>query len=176
MSIDDIRIKSNSEIGSKSSLGTETYMPKKESIIPAVRTQTSEVGPDPRCATETVLLVDDQENVRNIASIALRRRGFTVIEAIDGAMAVGIFDAPAAPKIDALLSDIRMPGAIDGHRLAKLFSAKFPAAPVLLMGGDGENGSRSDSKIYYIAKPFTIHSLAAVVRKAIDMAARRFGE
>lgn len=139
----------------------------------AVRTQGAEEAAGHRDAVETVMLVDDEEGVRKIASIALRRHGYKVLEASDGDTAAEMLAAPAMPKIDLLLSDIRMTGTIGGHELAELFFQKYPDAPVLLMSGARPNESGRDPRVSYIAKPFTVYSLPAEVRKAIGAAALR---
>jgi CheY-like chemotaxis protein len=168
MNIDDI----TSSTGHPSSKSSSTdNLATMEDTVHAVWTKTGEGTVSHRGATETVMLVDDEEGVRKIASLALRRNGYAVIEATDGDMAVAMLAAPATPKIDVLLSDIRMGGVIDGHRLASFFSTKYPDAPVLLMSGDRVNDPGRDNRISYVAKPFTIYSLPAEVRKAIDRAA-----
>jgi len=82
---------------------------------------------------ETVLIVDDDPDVRGYVSEALRLGGFAILEAADGAAALEIAATSARP-IDILVTDVNMPG-IDGLELARRVRARYPATGVLYMSG-----------------------------------------
>jgi two-component system, cell cycle sensor histidine kinase and response regulator CckA len=119
---------------------------------------------------ETVLLVEDEDAVRALASRILRRSGYKVIEARHGQDALAAaHDHPS--HIDLLLSDIVLP-AMNGLVLSKRLGMSRPGLRVLLMSGytDDEIVRRGlhEPGIAYLQKPFTPDVLAAKVRTVLD--------
>ena len=111
--------------------------------------------------TRTVLLVDDDDDVRELIRMALERAGHTVIEAATSDEALTRF-ATDGGRIDLLLTDVAMPGGT-GPNLYRRLSATQPALPVLFMSGcpdhDGIDGAA------LIEKPFTMTTLVAQVSR-----------
>ncbi|PVE21850.1 hypothetical protein DC522_24355 [Microvirga sp. KLBC 81] len=79
--------------------------------------------------TRKVLVVEDDEAIRDLAVFYLEEAGFSVITAATGDEAVELLQADAAP--DVLFTDIRMPGRVDGWAVAKAYRKRFPGLPVL---------------------------------------------
>jgi len=120
--------------------------------------------------SETVLVVDDNREVLTAVSRQLEKLGFTVLEAQDGASAISILDKNQA--VDLLLTDIAMPGQVQGQELAKLAKAKMPDLKIVFMSGypngmfGKESGATKDAQM--LTKPIQMAKLSAAVRRALD--------
>jgi PAS domain S-box-containing protein len=120
--------------------------------------------------TETILLVEDEANLRYLARQYLEKQGYKVIEAADGAVAVQIAVAHEG-VIHLLLTDVIMPG-MNGRELAQRISEIRPNVKVLYMSGYtenviGHNGTLDDG-IRLLQKPFNLRDLKRMVREVID--------
>ena len=122
--------------------------------------------------TETVLVVDDEDGVREVAVRCLAKAGYTVLSAADGPAAIDLLHARSGP-IHLLLSDVVMP-KMHGTELAAIVGAERPGTPVLFMSGyaDGLMNDRGvlPDDITVLPKPFTMNELLAAVRTAIATA------
>ncbi len=126
--------------------------------------------PATRRGTETILLVEDEEEVRRLTRQMLVRQGYTVIEAGSGPEAVRIW-RDRKDSIDMLLTDIVMP-RMSGRELADKLKESRPELRVLFMSGytddvvarHGVKGSASS----FIGKPFTSEALSRKVRSVLD--------
>jgi CheY-like chemotaxis protein len=118
--------------------------------------------------TETVLLVEDTESLREMIQRVLAGFGYTVLTARDGAQALEISDSHAG-QIDLLLSDVVMPG-IGGPELAVRLKMRRPTMRVLLMSGYDEHSLVSSTGSYasFIAKPFRPEALCTRIRELLD--------
>ncbi len=118
--------------------------------------------------SETILLVEDEEQIRTLASRVLRQFGYTVLAAGDPEQA---FAAAGEVKIDLLLTDVVLPRG-NGRSIAEQLVRGDPALPVLYMSGYTEDGillhGVQTQSIDLLAKPFTPEQLALRVRRAID--------
>jgi two-component system, cell cycle sensor histidine kinase and response regulator CckA len=125
---------------------------------------------DMPAGTETVLLVEDEGIVRNLAKTVLERQGYTVIVAPDGEKAYLEYTQYAG-KIDLLLTDVIMPKMNGGELYKKLLDLK-PGLKALFMSGYTEDAIAHhgvlDKGTHFLQKPFTIQALAKAVRKALD--------
>ncbi|MFN8062363.1 MAG: PAS domain S-box protein [Vicinamibacterales bacterium] len=132
----------------------------------------SRVAPplESRSDTETILLVEDEESVRRVARLALRRRGFEVIEAANGFEAVAAA-SDGSTDIDLLISDVVMPD-MSGPQLAATLRRARPELGVLFMSGYMEDAvlrhGVSSTGDAFIEKPFTPSELVRKVRDALD--------
>ena len=116
-----------------------------------------------------VLLVEDEDAVRVFARRALENKGYTVLEAANGEMALDIVSSVDA-KIDIIVSDVIMPG-MDGHTLVGLVRQELPGVKVILMSGYAEDMYRDeigrDASLHFLGKPFTLKDLAAKVKEVL---------
>jgi len=141
-------------------------------------------APDARAATvmpasglrgsETILLVEDEEQVRAVARDILERKGYRVLVADDASHALRLA-AQADVVIDLLLSDVVMP-QMSGAELAKRLATLRPRVKVLCMSGYTDDSivrhGVLESQIAYLQKPFTPESLARKVRGVLDAPAK----
>jgi len=122
---------------------------------------------------ETILVVEDDEGVRQHGVQALKSFGYRVIEACDGADALRQLDAQPDLRIDLLFTDVVLPGGMTGRALTDAVRARRGAAlPVLYTSGYTRDafagGGRLDADVRLLAKPYTLEALASSVRQAID--------
>jgi signal transduction histidine kinase len=119
--------------------------------------------------TETILLAEDDAQVREFASRVLSELGYKVIEAINGEQALK--EAEQATKIDILLTDMVMP-YIGGKELSEKLRAIRPGIKVLFLSGYTENKilhqGMLDGDVAFLHKPFTPGELARKVREMLD--------
>jgi PAS domain S-box-containing protein len=120
--------------------------------------------------TETILLVEDESNLRYLARQFLEKQGYRVIEAADGAVAMQISVAHEG-MIHLLLTDVIMPG-MNGRELAQRISEIRPNTKVLYMSGYTENvighNGTLDAGVRLLQKPFTLRELKSKVREVLD--------
>ena len=120
--------------------------------------------------TETILLVEDEANLRYLARQYLEKQGYKVIEAADGAVAMQIAVAHEA-TIHLLLTDVIMPG-MNGRELAQRISEIRPNVKVLYMSGYTENvighNGMLDAGVRLLQKPFNLRDLKGKVREVLD--------
>jgi DNA-binding response OmpR family regulator len=120
--------------------------------------------------TETILLVEDEANLRYLARQFLEKQGYRVIEAADGIVAVQIAVAHSG-VIHLLLTDVIMPG-MNGRELAQRMAEIRPNTKVLYMSGYTENvighNGTLDAGIRLLQKPFTLRDLKSRVREVLD--------
>lgn len=119
---------------------------------------------------ETILLVEDEEFVRNVTCEVLELSGYRVLEAVDAESGIRIFQEHAN-TIDLLLTDVVMPG-MNGHDLAKRLFEMSPGLKTIFMSGYTENAitreGLSDPRLVYLQKPFTLDVLTRKVREVLD--------
>ena len=120
--------------------------------------------------SETILLVEDKEELRNTTRRVLERLGYEVIEAVDGEEALKVH-RDHRDRIDLILSDVLMP-KLGGPALYQAVRATDPGTRFLFTSGytESEIGQRSllEPGVPFVAKPWTISDLARQVRKALD--------
>lgn len=157
----------HSELGQGSSF--EVYFPRTQSSEAARPSTGPSALREP--ATETILIVEDDEGVRVVASRILREQGYTVLEARRASEARRIWEKHG-DAVDLLLTDVVMPD-MNGPRLAEELKSTRPELRVLYMSGyPGAGGlaALAGESLACIEKPFTPVSLAAKVRGVLDAA------
>jgi CheY-like chemotaxis protein len=113
----------------------------------------------------TVLVVDDEEPVRRLASRMLLWTGYQALEARHGREALATIEEHAGP-VHLVLTDIKMPG-MTGRELGRMIESRWPGTPVLYMSGFASEvfqGGLLEPGAPFLAKPFTQDELAAKVR------------
>src|SRR5260221_13885918 len=108
----------------------------------------------PTMAHKTILIVDDQEIVRRLIRVALQGFGDAdFLEAHDSAEALAICKSHRG-RIDLLLSDVVMPGEMNGAQMAAVFRKTHPEAKILLMSGYETHSLAVEPEWGFIPKPF----------------------
>ncbi len=123
----------------------------------------------PRAGTQTVLLVDDEAGLRELAKRLLVRQGYTVLIAGDAEEATRLFDEN--PSIDVLLTDVVMPGA-SGPELAGRLVALKPGLKVIYMSGYTDDTITQHGilkpGVAFLHKPFTSETLGRKIREVLE--------
>jgi ABC-type amino acid transport substrate-binding protein/signal transduction histidine kinase/CheY-like chemotaxis protein len=119
--------------------------------------------------SETILLAEDDELVRELARKMLERAGYNVLVAVDGEEAIEVFRA--APRVDLLLLDVIMP-RLGGHEALDRIRAIRPDVPALFSSGYSENAIHTNFVLHeglaLVQKPYSSDELLRAVRKALD--------
>jgi two-component system cell cycle sensor histidine kinase/response regulator CckA len=112
----------------------------------------------------TILLVEDEFAVRNVARRMLERHGYRVIESASASEALERW-AEHQATVDILLTDIVMPGSLNGHELAARLLGEKPSLHVVTMSGydPGEFAGRGGGTEVHLRKPFTNEDLLNAV-------------
>ena len=121
-------------------------------------------APRPARQTATILVVEDDDSVRVIIEHALRIYGYRPLCVRSAAEALARLTGEG-PPIDAVLTDVVMPGGMSGGQLSEEIARRWPSLPVLLMSGYAKELDRTDARI--LQKPFTIAQLLATVQEAL---------
>jgi CheY-like chemotaxis protein len=146
------------------------YLPRstvdKSALVPKLRELMPEAPQQ-----ETVLVVEDDEDVCRYAVSMLGELGYNVVEAGDGAAALRQLEVH--PDIRFLFSDVGLPGDYNGRELAEEALRRRPYLKVLFTTGYGLDGiiheGRLDAGIQLITKPFTFEEFSEKVRKVFEM-------
>jgi PAS domain S-box-containing protein len=119
---------------------------------------------------ETILLVDDEEMIRNLGSQILKAQGYTVIVAEDGRVAIDIFLA-RQKEIDLVLLDLTMPN-MSGLEVLERIRAIDPLVKVVLSSGyragEEDDSDRFSEASAFLSKPYRAASLVRIVRDVLD--------
>jgi len=119
---------------------------------------------------ETILVVDDQDAVRKLAARQLIRLGYRVEQAASAEAALARLDSD--PAIDLLLTDIVMPGKLDGAALALRVSERWPALKIVCMSGFPAAREPDHAEVTqdfpFLSKPYTQATLATLIRTVLD--------
>jgi CheY-like chemotaxis protein len=120
--------------------------------------------------TERILLVDDEASVRSVVRLMLERLGYRVLEAANGAEALGIIET-SLDRIDLVLTDVVMP-ELHGGDLGEALTAREPSRRVLYMSGytsdDIMRRGLAQPGMALLLKPFSPDGLARAVREVLD--------
>jgi PAS domain S-box-containing protein len=143
------------------------YLPRVEECAEELsqpKTAQKEAG-----GCETVLLVEDEESVRELVRLTLRTRGYRVLEAENGECGLQVAES-FKEHIDILITDVVMPG-IGGRELAKKLVSQRPDISVLYLSGYTEDAvithGAAGPGIAFLQKPFTLQNLAKKVREVL---------
>jgi CheY-like chemotaxis protein len=160
------------EVDSTPGRGTtfRVYVPASEG-----KPEKSEEQPelvDARGGTETILVVEDEQPVRELVSSLLQGRGYSVLEAESGPKALDIWSAHKE-KIDLLLTDMVMPERMNGWELAEILWAERPDLKVIFTSGYSNNVVGREFVMRcgksYLQKPYHPDKLVRAVRDRLDV-------
>ncbi|MGA2498938.1 MAG: PAS domain S-box protein [Tepidisphaeraceae bacterium] len=162
----------SSEVGKGSTF--RIYLPRVESELTTAQPPAPARPDQSAAATETVLLVEDEANLRELVFQILSERGYRVLNADGAADAQRLATAHAA-AIDLLLTDVVMP-EVNGPELYNRLAPICPRMKVLYMSGYAEgvfnHGADGRPDSVFLAKPFRIQTLLDKVREAIERCSR----
>ena len=153
------------------------YLPRYERID-AGKAPEPEVATVRQNSVATVLVVEDDPGVRNVAVTLLSEFGYRVLEAENGMQALDIVGSEDG--IDLLFTDMVMPGGLGGLELSKKVRSHRPDIKVVYTSGYTEkgpfNGGSDGKKVHWLTKPYTREKLAQKVREALGETEVRRGE
>jgi CheY-like chemotaxis protein len=159
---------------SEPGLGTtfKIYLPRVDESLEEMREKVTRE--EPPCGGETILVVEDEQDVRRLTVRVLERRGYRVLETSCGDDALVLSKERKEP-IHMILTDVVMPG-MSGRQLADQLLPLHPKMKVLYMSGYTDNAifhhGVLEEGINYIQKPFTIDGLARKVREVLEKDSR----
>jgi two-component system cell cycle sensor histidine kinase/response regulator CckA len=144
------------------------YLPQIESGV--AEPDSSKAALTMKHGSETVLLVEDEDMVRKLASELLEETGYVVLSASGGEEAIN-FATTHTDRIDLLITDVVMP-KMSGKEVAEQLKKIHPETKVLFMSGYTDEAivhhGIVDSNIAFIQKPFSEHALAHKIREVLD--------
>jgi PAS domain S-box-containing protein len=133
----------------------------EEQLIPSV--------PAPGGDGEVVLVIDDEPTIRMLIGEVLADSGYAVIEAPDGPAGLKVLESNA--RIDLLITDVGLPGGMNGRQVADAARVSRPDLKVLFITGYAENavvgGGRLEKGMFILTKPFQMETLAARIQELI---------
>ena len=119
--------------------------------------------------SETVLVVDDEPTIRMLVTEVLKDLGYTTIEAADGPSGLRVLQSDV--RIDLLVSDVGLPGGLNGRQMADAARVSRPGLKVLFITGYAENAvvgnGYLDHGMQVMTKPFAMEALASRIREMI---------
>ncbi|MDH5488786.1 MAG: PAS domain-containing protein [Rhodospirillaceae bacterium] len=117
----------------------------------------------------TILLVEDEDAVRMFATRALKNKGYEVLEAANGEVALDVINSTDA-HIDLIVTDVVMPG-MDGHTLVQFVRQEMPDVKVIFISGYTDNvipGGFGKGDYSFLPKPFSLKDLASKVKEVLE--------
>jgi PAS domain S-box-containing protein len=167
-------VKIYSEVGAGTTV--KLYLPRE-----VAREDTLVAAPsgEVKGGEETVLVVEDDDEVREVAVSMLTELGYRVVKARDAASALVVVDSGI--PIDLIFTDVMMPGTLRSPDLARKAKERLPNVAVLFTSGYTQNaivhGGRLDAGVELLAKPYTREALARKIRHVLaNQAQKRVGQ
>ena len=162
-----VRIRSQLGSGTSVKLYLPRYFPKGKARMSG-STVSAHFDESHLRGRETILLVEDDPDIRDFVARTLLGLGYTVHEAADGKSALAVLESDT--PIGLLLSDMTMPGGMSGRDLVIAARRQRPALKILCMSGYSDQVVASLMPLDYslLEKPFLKHDLARAVRSTLD--------
>ncbi|KAB7768858.1 ATP-binding protein [Xanthomonas maliensis] len=161
------QVRIHSEVGTGSKVCI--YLPRHLGVEAGVEGPTAGLALLPSIDTATVLIVDDEPSIRTLFTDVLQELGYTVLQAADSAAGLDLLLSPA--RIDLLVSDVGLPGGMNGRQMADAARVGRPELKVLFITGYAENAQLNeghlDPGMAVLTKPFSVSVLARRVREMI---------
>jgi CheY-like chemotaxis protein len=155
-----------SEVGQGTTV--KLYLPRLTGSV--VRPDEGPRNPSRVGGDETILVVEDHDDLRAYAVGVLQELGYQVLEAPNGREALELL--ARAGRVDLLFTDVVLPDGMDGRRLANAAQQMRPDLKLLFTTGYSRNAivhnGRLDAGVQLVPKPFTFEVLAAKVRSVLD--------
>ena len=160
------------EVASEPGQGTtfRVFFPRTHQAVsePYPSTPPPASNAKPEARTRTVLLVEDEVAVRQLAERLLRRLGYSVLTAADAQEALRVW-ASHSKEIDLVLTDMVMPGGLSGRELAARLTSDRPKLPVIFTSGYSVDfqpgGLKLEEGVNFLAKPYNPESLATILAR-----------
>jgi CheY-like chemotaxis protein len=145
------------------------YLPRHQGEADEEQEQTM-LSDAPRAeAGETVLIVDDEPSVRMLVTDVLEELGYAAVEAADGVAGLKLLESDM--RIDLLITDVGLPGGVNGRQMADAARRVRPKLRVLFITGYAENASIGNGRLapgmHVMVKPFGMEMLASRIRAII---------
>jgi CheY-like chemotaxis protein len=154
-----------SEVGQGTTV--KLYLPRTDRPLTA---ESERVVISPEARGEAILVVEDDPDLRTLVVTLLSNLGYEVMEARDGESAMAIMID--AQRINLLLTDVVLPGGMNGPRIAEAAERQHPGIKVLYMSGYTENAvmhqNRLEQNVILLEKPFRKAELAQKLREVLD--------
>jgi PAS domain S-box-containing protein len=159
-----------SEVGSGTTV--HIYLPRHQGEVGAEVLRAG-LPETPRAAAgETVLIIDDEPSVRMLVTEVLEGLGYAAIEAADGVSGLRVLQSDV--RIDLLITDVGLPGGMNGRQMAEVARQSRPKLRVLFITGYAENAAighgHLEPGMHVLTKPFSIEALAGRVKSIIAAA------
>ena len=155
----------DSEVGKGTSF---TIALRRASTVRVVRGVESVPSSTPSKAPRTIVLVDDEDDVRSVMKSVLCQRGYTVLDAASGADAIQLL-AGHSGAVDMLVTDVLMPG-MSGRELYEHLAHRHPGLKVLYVSGYADDAFAHEQEWgnAFLSKPFSLETLAQRVRDGLS--------
>ena len=124
------------------------------------------IANDPEPEAARILVVEDEVFIRMDVAERLREAGYTVVEAVNADEAQAILSSSV--MIDLVLTDVRMPGSMDGAELAKQIKHANPSVKVIVASGHAVASKAQGSADAFFTKPYDFDGLLRKVQQLLD--------
>jgi CheY-like chemotaxis protein len=157
-----------SEVGAGTTM--RIYLPRYGGSAPEEAEQ-SDLSAAPRPeAGETVLIVDDEPAIRMLVTEVLQDLGYTAIEAADGPSGLKLLQSNV--RIDLLISDVGLPGGMNGRQMADAGRQVRPKLKVIFITGYADNAAvgngHLEAGMHVLTKPFAMEALASRIKAVLE--------
>jgi CheY-like chemotaxis protein len=159
------------EVESELGQGTTFHIYFPASDAPGADPEQTDTQFHARKGTETILVVEDERDLREIVTRTLNLNGYRVFQAVDGKNALQIWEQ-YKNEIDLVFTDIIMPGGLNGRELADRLWLEKPELKVIFSSGYGADALgknfKLDPHLNYLQKPYLPQTLSRVIRRCLD--------
>jgi CheY-like chemotaxis protein len=145
------------------------FLPRHQGEVADAPMPQATISPLPTGTGETVMVVDDEPTVRMLVADVLADMGYGAVEAVEAATALRILQSDA--RIDLLVTDVGLPGGMNGRQLADAARVRRPTLKVLFVTGYAENAAIGNLMLepgmHVMTKPFAMDALVNRVRSLL---------